>query len=285
MLVDGSQDSRASSARRPRSSGSASGSLTARYKRLEENVLQNLNMLNTHRVEMENVVQLRKERAKKAAQELSGGSESLSSPLSSRGRSLGIPSPCFQSMKSRIAALEENADLNQESMKEHRSILDTVNRAKQDAPARTGVQDEAVDTKAPLLDRAQMIEANARRISARLQESSSDKNMNGSQRPASAPTGRSPGMISTPTRPGSACQGAPGRVSPEAALERAIRGNTSRPCTPNTLLARCRALENNLMRNKQTLWSNRTTLDEITKRRKQEASVAMTQSGKTAMRR
>lgn len=274
---DAAPVSAVSSARRPQSRGS----LTERCAKLQENMFLNLCTLNSHRAEMEKVVQERKEKAQKLREELmnTGTDFKLSSPP---GSLLGIPPLSFQSMKDRVSALEDNVDSNQESMMQHRSILDshhrrsiqdTVRQAKQDNPIRMGVQVQTLDMKAPLVDRCQIIEENARRISSRLQESAKEsarsqsvaESGNKVQRPASAPSTRSTGLTSAVRRPGSAVAGRGVSVA---------GAPPSRPCTPNTLTARIRALESNSMRNKKTLASHRTTLDEIVQFRRQQTEAA-----------
>lgn len=316
--------------------------LSARCRRLEENMLENLSALQSHRRGLEDVVQRRKEQAERIKKGLKedSGLRGLSEGIgSATGSTLGIAPLNFRSMKERCQALQETVDSNQDTLMSQRSVLDQIiiARRQQESArgdsarsgnvesARAASHAESADgQEAPYVDRCRVIEENARKIGVELQAradsatgAEEDADQTGLERyekdcraatearhyilfgksPEARPSSAPPGAFRHPPRPSSSASSAVATYSARPAssasyyagsasrpLSARSRGLSkasvpSRPCSANSMTARCKALEDNLNRNKKILTYNRDGLEEVRKRREAaaKAMAAMTQ--------
>lgn len=146
------------------------GTMSARCRRLEENMLTNLSTLQSHRRGLEDVVQRRKDAAQQVLSELSKELKECcnsSSSAAGGGSMLGIAPMNFQTMKDRTATIEETVGRNQDTLMSCRTILDSITTAKQDETqilsSRSQLPEEtaAQGTTRNAQDRLDMIEANA----------------------------------------------------------------------------------------------------------------------------
>jgi hypothetical protein len=173
----GAKEAAIRESRRPMSGNS----LSARCKRLEENMLVNLSTMQAHRRGLEEVVQRRKEKAAQGQKEMMEEIKNSKKSMGSTGGSmLGIKPLNFQTMKERTASLLETSYENQDMLMSCRSILDDVTAAKaaevaasQQGSARSQLpvgeasleHDPAVgEAQAPRVDRCRIIEDNARQL-------------------------------------------------------------------------------------------------------------------------
>lgn len=150
------------------------GTLSARCKRLEENMLTNITTLQYNRKGMEDVVNRRKEQAMKAQQEISQAIKAACGNGDSSGGAksmFGIAPLNFTTMKERTAALEETAGRNQDTLMSCRTMLDYITDAKrtQKQEEETAIGARSDVGQAAPADRLDMIEANASMLSEKLQ--------------------------------------------------------------------------------------------------------------------
>lgn len=165
----------------------AGGTLSARCKRLEENMLLNLSTMQNHRRGLEDVVQRRKEKAMRVQQEMREGMKAMQGGKVSGGDILGIAPLNFTTLRERTAAIEETVGRNQDTLMSNRSMLDRISAAKKDAS-------QAEETDRTLLpeeeraslsgtggaspaDRLDVIEANACMIREKLQPRAADSSL------------------------------------------------------------------------------------------------------------
>lgn len=297
-------DTGAVAARIAESRKASRGSLSARCRRLEENMLTNLSALQSHRRGLEDVVQSRKDKAEKSKQEIRQAMKDLMKPSTRDGSVLGIAPLNFQTLRDRTAALEDNVNSNREEFFSNRSILKTIQAARlESAPvsARTELPDDATnlnesDSKnddTTMADKCRAIEESARRIGAHLQESVQTENtIQVEQREtrqfllfgippvrpdvastaAMTTTSKQPRPLSAPAVASRTSMTRPSSVlsqRPASALSR-----SSRPTSANSLCARIKLMEANVRENKQVLATNKDGL-EVVKRRREQAAKAV----------
>lgn len=304
-------DTGAVAAQRAESRKAVKGSsLSARCKRLEENMLTNLSSLQTHRRGLETVVQNRKEKAEKSAQELRLQMKELMHSSTGNGSILGIAPLNFQTLRDRTATLDENVNSNYSVILSNRSILNSIQGAKQEgqhAEDITKLAEERIknDDDSLIADKCRSIEEDARRIGANLHDgaeiedaiqverretrqyllfgippsrpnvstTTTSTSRHHQSRPLSAPA------VASQSRPLSAPAVA-SRTSttrPPSVLSQrpaSALSRNSRPTSANSITARIKLMEANVCENKKVMDTNKDGL-EVVKKRREAAAKAM----------
>lgn len=284
-------------------------SMLLRCKNIEENMFRNLQMMREHRVATDDVRQRRKEQAEKTINELKQSCKSDHRTPSMLTTGEAVPELCRGSMKDRCAAMEAHLNQNEATMKGHRVILDGVHAARRAAQA-AACGEESVETSSNCVhairdNSAWMGPALQAAATAKARHDSGNSSDNNgicvnkdtdcsdiaegksvaqivapptaaqkvSLRPASAPVcptqpKRPVSAVSTclPQRPSSSLGGR--MTKPQSGL---TSWGGSRPVSAGSMKARCRALEENVRKNKEMMKANRESLDLVIKFRKEQA--------------
>eukprot|EP00404_Azadinium_spinosum_P008214 CAMPEP_0180541908 /NCGR_PEP_ID=MMETSP1036_2-20121128/68185_1 /TAXON_ID=632150 /ORGANISM="Azadinium spinosum, Strain 3D9" /LENGTH=291 /DNA_ID=CAMNT_0022556771 /DNA_START=71 /DNA_END=947 /DNA_ORIENTATION=+ len=243
-------------------------SLCQRFSCIEENMYRNLEQIKEHRLATEQIKQKRKEDAERAIEEIkkmsSGDVSSGRGGLNLSADEESIPLELGHgNMKDRCSALEENAQDNHATLKDHREFLDEVlaMRGEENAAAAAAKGQSPRSGEQPI-DRARMIEENARWMGPAMQAAARSKALAGQQQDALS--------TSRTQRPTSA----PGAAQLRRALGLGMPSRSvasSRPRSAGSMKARCQALEDNLRRNKVTMEENRQGIALVVKLRQEKA--------------
>jgi len=170
--------------------GMSGGGLSARCKRLEENMLVNLSTLQSHRKGIEDVVQKRKDKAAEGLKEAEKFSKKSKNKAASGNSMMGFATLNLETMKERVAKLEQNVYQNEDVITNNGSMIRDALKSKQEKAdgvsqdisaigSRTQMTeddslsgepaggDAGLDKQAPVfVDRCRIIEENAGTISA-----------------------------------------------------------------------------------------------------------------------
>ncbi|CAE8603895.1 unnamed protein product, partial [Polarella glacialis] len=176
------------------SSRSTRGTVVDRFCRIEENMLANLAEMRAHRLGIDEVVQRRKASAARAMSELRQKPENIrlvDLPPGINDEAAAVPGQS-KSMKERIAAMEDNAEGNQEVMGGHRKVLDGIMAIREEGKAmkaaaeiiasggsaglsRAAEQQDEPEVAEQPIDRVRLVERETRWMSAAMSKAAVSK--------------------------------------------------------------------------------------------------------------
>jgi len=233
-------------------------SMMERFGRIEANLLSNMEILQQHRQHTESIREERREQERQAALRAEQSSKQMKQSV------IKVEDPVpgqigVGNMKSRCAVLEEHLTANETLMKKHRSILDEAHEVKRQQAAAVGEVYDPTNASARTVN-SFAVKENSQWMGPALQGAAysmarADEAQEEMHRADKSVGDAAAKKTVTP---------ASGRARrPLSALSTGSRA--SRPCSAGSMRARCKALEENVLANRETLASNRETINEVVK--------------------